>query len=78
MYDISLTEEILGSDHAIWWSKEGTHLCYAIFNDQNVVRYNYPFYGDPRNEYDNIRSILYPKVSALVIDDKETYQFIII
>lgn len=45
-------EEILGSSNAIWFSPNGTRLCYASFNDTDVDEMTYPYYGpydDPHN-----------------------------
>ncbi|XP_076088367.1 dipeptidyl peptidase 4-like isoform X6 [Mytilus galloprovincialis] len=57
-------EEILMSDSAIWWSQEATHILYAQFNDTGVKKYMYPYYGDPTNEYGEMKRIAYPKPGA--------------
>lgn len=54
-------EEILGSDNAIWWSRDGTYILYAQFNDTAVRKFSYPFYGDSLNEYGEEKRIPYPK-----------------
>ncbi|KAK7492831.1 hypothetical protein BaRGS_00015969 [Batillaria attramentaria] len=54
-------EEILSSDHALWWSAGSTYLCYAVFNDTKVPVYHFPFYGDPSNAYPTQKPISYPK-----------------
>jgi hypothetical protein len=53
---------VIGSDHAMWWSPEGTYLLYAQFNDTEVPIYTYPFYGDPDKAYTQQKTIAYPKV----------------
>ncbi|XP_076459137.1 dipeptidyl peptidase 4-like isoform X4 [Babylonia areolata] len=54
-------EEILSSDHAVWWSPGGGHLCYAVFNDTGVKRYTLPVYGDFEDPYTHQTHIAYPK-----------------
>ncbi|KAK3082967.1 hypothetical protein FSP39_010233 [Pinctada imbricata] len=57
-------EEILMSDHALWWSPDGRFLLYAVFNDSHVRQYYYPYYGALRSQYGEERSIPYPKPGA--------------
>ena len=59
-------EEVLGSDHALWWSKDLTYIVYAQFNDTVVRKYSYPYYGDPSDEYGKIKKIAYPKVCVII------------
>ena len=57
-------EEILGESNAIWFSPNGTRLCYASFNDSEVDEMSYPYYGpydDPHNLYPGTYRIRYPK-----------------
>ncbi|XP_076446173.1 dipeptidyl peptidase 4-like isoform X3 [Babylonia areolata] len=54
-------EEILSSDHAVWFSPNGSHLCYVVFNDTQVRRYTFPTYGDMDNAYTKQEHIAYPK-----------------
>ncbi|KAK3082641.1 hypothetical protein FSP39_001205, partial [Pinctada imbricata] len=54
-------EEILGTDHALWWSPDGRFLLYAVFNDSHVRKYYYPYYGDMRSQYGDEKWISYPK-----------------
>ncbi|XP_078344654.1 dipeptidyl peptidase 4-like isoform X2 [Oculina patagonica] len=68
-------EEVLNSDHALWFSPEGRYLAYVQFNDTQVNWYQFPWYGDRSNAYTSIQKIAYPKpgyanptVSVYVID----------
>lgn len=64
---ISSTEEIISSNSAMWFSKQGTRLAYASYNDSLVPTMQIPVYGTPGNlayQYPNIVSIHYPKVRA--------------
>ncbi|XP_060074300.1 dipeptidyl peptidase 4-like isoform X3 [Ylistrum balloti] len=54
-------EEILASDHALWWSPEGSFLLYASFNDTEVRKYYYPLYGSMEDSYGMQKRIAYPK-----------------
>ncbi|XP_071103591.1 dipeptidyl peptidase 4-like isoform X6 [Haliotis cracherodii] len=54
-------EEILGADNAVWWSANGTYLCYAVFNDTDVPEYKFPIYGDMNSAYGETKKIAYPK-----------------
>ncbi|KAL5005835.1 hypothetical protein ScPMuIL_016993 [Solemya velum] len=54
-------EEILMSDHAIWWSPQGTYIVYASFNDLDVPKYYFPHYGNMDNIYGDQKHIPYPK-----------------
>ncbi|KAK7113666.1 dipeptidyl peptidase 4-like isoform X2 [Littorina saxatilis] len=54
-------EEIISSDHALWWSPAGTHLCYGVFNDSQVPRYTFPTYGNFANAYTQQKHLAYPK-----------------
>ncbi|XP_069107349.1 dipeptidyl peptidase 4-like [Argopecten irradians] len=54
-------EEILASDHALWWSPLGNFLLYASFNDTEVRKYYYPLYGSMEDPYGMQKRIAYPK-----------------
>lgn len=63
----SFTEEIFSSNSAMWFSKQGTRVAYASFNDSSVPLMQIPVYGFPGNlayQYPSIVSIHYPKVSV--------------
>ena len=71
------TEEVLNSDHALYFSPDGQFLAYIQFNDSKVNWYQFPWYGDRKNAYTTIRKIAYPKpgysnptVKVFVIDLK--------
>ena len=59
-----ITEEILSSPVAHWFSPDGTTLCYARIDDSNVPIYKFPTYGPGSQIYDNIKAIKYPKVNG--------------
>ncbi|XP_023219144.1 dipeptidyl peptidase 4-like [Centruroides sculpturatus] len=70
-------EEIFLSNKAIWWSLDGTKLCYATFNDTEVDITSYSWYGSHKdvNIYPEIVQIRYPKpnrkiptIKLLVVD----------
>ncbi|XP_023224997.1 dipeptidyl peptidase 4-like isoform X1 [Centruroides sculpturatus] len=79
-------EEILGSNSAIWWSPDGSSICFASFNDSKVgtLYYNwYGDYGDPSNIYPQLQRLHYPKagrenptVSLWVADLRNTNKII--
>ena len=60
---VYISEEILMTDNAIWWSPEGKHFLYAVFNDTVVQRYDLAYYGDPSNQYLDNKRLSYPKVN---------------
>lgn len=62
IYLIVYPEEILGADNAVWWSANGTYLCYAVFNDTMVPEYKFPIYGDMNSAYGETKKLAYPKV----------------
>ena len=71
------TEEVLNSDHALYFSPDSQFLAYIQFNDSKVNWYQFPWYGDRKNAYTTIRKIAYPKpgysnptVKVFVIDLK--------
>jgi hypothetical protein len=55
-------EEVLGTNHALWWSHDSLYLCYLSFNESNVKDFRFPHYGLYDNVYTDIYSISYPKV----------------
>jgi len=55
------TEEVLNSDHALWFSPDSRYLAYVQFNDTSVNWYQFPWYGDRKDAYTSIRQIAYPK-----------------
>lgn len=57
-------EEILSSSHALWWSPDGSKLCFASFNDSQVEEIKYPYYGsysETNNVYPKTITLKYPK-----------------
>ena len=57
-------EEMLKSDHAVWWSPGGGNLLYVEFSDIRVPIYSFPWYGPEEDQYPEITHIAYPKVSV--------------
>lgn len=59
-----VTEEILKSPNALWFSPDAHFLLYASFNDSLVGELKYPWYGriQERLRYPQIRMLRYPKV----------------
>lgn len=57
-------EKILRTDHAVWFSPEGSKLAFASFNDTMIRHVVYPKYGsydDPNNIYPEVTRIRYPQ-----------------
>ncbi|XP_063905183.1 inactive dipeptidyl peptidase 10 isoform X2 [Zophobas morio] len=56
-------EEILGSNSALWLSRDGLLLVFASFNDSLVEELRFPWYGSANEGrlYPDIRSLRYPK-----------------
>ena len=61
------TEEVISSDHTLWWSPDSTKLLFAGFDDSAVKPYSFPIYGGVEQQYDTIDTIAYPKVSQRTI-----------
>uniref|UniRef100_A0A673CYV1 Dipeptidyl peptidase 4-like n=1 Tax=Sphaeramia orbicularis TaxID=375764 RepID=A0A673CYV1_9TELE len=59
-------EEVFASNGAIWWSPNGNYLAYAEFNDTEVHKLEYSWYGN--EQYPETVAIPYPKVKLFVID----------
>lgn len=60
-------EEVFNAAEAMWFSPSGTYLAIASFNDTLVESAIYPYYGnasDITNQYPELVSFKYPKVSA--------------
>ncbi|CAK1549748.1 unnamed protein product [Leptosia nina] len=57
-------EEILNAAEAMWFSKNGSYLALAIYNDTLVKSAVFPYYGDPEdldNQYTKMVEFKYPK-----------------
>lgn len=59
---LKFSEEILGSNTAIWMSNDGHLMLYGVFNDTNVMEQRFPWYGLP-SESENMN--LYPEIRSL-------------
>ncbi len=57
-----ISEEILFSANAVWFSGDGRHLVYGHFDCSNVPLIKFPRYGSDRNVHDKIIEVCYPKV----------------
>ncbi len=60
----SISEEILHSNVAHWWSPDSRHVVYATFDDSQVPRFKFPKYGPGEAIYGYIEEIAYPKVGT--------------
>lgn len=59
------SEEIFGSNRAMWFSTRGTKLAYAAFDESSVPLAYIPHYGIPDTMYDQYSTVFkyhYPKV----------------
>lgn len=57
---LSISEEVFASNGAIWWSSTGKYLAYAEFNDTEVQKVEFSWYGS--EQYPQTVSVPYPKV----------------
>uniref|UniRef100_A0A7N8XMF8 Fibroblast activation protein, alpha n=1 Tax=Mastacembelus armatus TaxID=205130 RepID=A0A7N8XMF8_9TELE len=55
-------EEVFGSNGAIWWSTTGKYLAYAEFNDTDVRKVEFSWYGS--EQYPQTVAIPYPKAGS--------------
>ncbi|XP_007546655.1 dipeptidyl peptidase 4 [Poecilia formosa] len=55
-------EEIFASNGAIWWSSTGKFLAFAQFNDTDVQKVEFPWYGS--EQYPKTVAIPYPKAGS--------------
>uniref|UniRef100_A0A3B3TG21 Fibroblast activation protein, alpha n=1 Tax=Poecilia latipinna TaxID=48699 RepID=A0A3B3TG21_9TELE len=55
-------EEIFASNGAIWWSSTGQFLAFAQFNDTDVQKVEFPWYGS--EQYPKTVAIPYPKAGS--------------
>ena len=60
---MAVTEEVLKSNSAHWWSASGEFIAYAMFDDRNVPMYNFQRFGLGTNIYSDIDGLSYPKVT---------------
>lgn len=81
--DWAYEEEVFSTDHALWFSPNGTRLAYLRFDETKVPIYEYPVYNNdnghagkaPNNPYNKWIQMKYPKpgfanpiVSAHMVD----------
>ncbi|XP_061926464.1 dipeptidyl peptidase 4-like [Entelurus aequoreus] len=55
-------EEVFASNGALWWSSTGRYLAYAQFNDTEVNKVEFPWYG--AEQYSETVAIPYPKAGS--------------
>ncbi|XP_012729492.2 dipeptidyl peptidase 4 [Fundulus heteroclitus] len=55
-------EEVFASNGAIWWSSSGKYLAYAEFNDTDVQKVEFSWYGS--DQYPQTVAIPYPKAGS--------------
>lgn len=56
----TISEEVFASNGAIWWSSTGKFLAYAEFNDTDVHKVEFSWYGT--EQYPQTVAVPYPKV----------------
>lgn len=57
-------EEVLFTDHAIWWAPDGRHFLFASFNDSQIGLYDLTYYGEMTEQYVQNKRLLYPKAGT--------------
>ncbi|KAG1053188.1 hypothetical protein G6F43_004716 [Rhizopus delemar] len=57
-------EDVFGSDIAMWWSPDSTHLAYLRFDETNVPDYHLQYYTQQNKSYPEEITIKYPKPGA--------------
>ena len=61
---IFILEEIINrGGYSMWFSPLGNYLTYVEFDDTDVDEINFPYYGALTDQYPEIITIPYPKVS---------------
>lgn len=70
MTGVSISEEVLSSGSAVWFSPDGTKLAFAYFDDTEVPEFTYFMYDDeddgPYPQYPRVVKLRYPKVRNLI------------
>ncbi|KAK7938506.1 hypothetical protein WMY93_001832 [Mugilogobius chulae] len=62
--DWTYEEEVFASNGALWWSTNGMYLVYAEFNDTQVHKIEYTWYGT--EQYPETVAIPYPKAGSIL------------
>lgn len=68
--NLGVSEEVLGSGSALWFSPEGNRLAFAQFNDTDVDSFTYFKYGEPGSldsQYPEAVVLKYPKVISGIV-----------
>lgn len=60
--DWTYEEEVFASNGALWWSTNGVYLAYAEFNDTQVHKIEYTWYGS--EQYPETLAVPYPKAGS--------------
>lgn len=69
-----ISEEVFGSNKALWFSPSGNKLAFGYFDDSQTPIITIPFYGYPGSmsfQYTTAISIHYPKVSVQLEGGRE-------
>ncbi|KAK1130491.1 hypothetical protein K0M31_018623 [Melipona bicolor] len=64
----SISEEVFGSNNALWFSPSGSKLAFGYFDDSHTPIITIPFYGYPGSltfQYTSAISIHYPKKAQI-------------
>lgn len=62
--DWTYEEEVFASNGALWWSTNGVYLTYAEFNDTEVHKIEYTWFGS--EQYPETVAIPYPKAGSTI------------
>ncbi|KAI7905249.1 dipeptidyl peptidase IV N-terminal region-domain-containing protein [Cokeromyces recurvatus] len=57
-------EEVFGTDYAMWWSPDSTHLAYLRFNETAVPEFHLQYYTATNDSYPSELTIKYPKAGS--------------
>ena len=62
-----ISEEILHTNYAHWWSPDGRMIAYIQFNDTLVPAFHFLVYGESNDLYGTVNELPYPKVRLLIL-----------
>ena len=57
-----ITEELLYTNQAFWFSPDNQYLVYGVFDESHLPVQEYPYYGADEDVYGETVHIAYPKV----------------
>lgn len=64
-----ITEDVMYTGQATWFSPDGSYLAFASFDDREVETYSYYYYvdmTDPDDQYSELVHLKYPKVCMYI------------